>query len=227
MSRRAGEESKPRVLARMLRHAAFDGWSEGTFRRAVADAGLSPAEADRLFPGGARDVLVFHMDTADRELAEGLGRHDLDGLGVRAQVTLAVRLRLERAEPHREAVRRAFAYLSLPGNSGLAARGLHRTVDTIWRAVGDRSTDFNYYTKRGLLAGVYLSSVLYWLGDESAGRRATWAFLDRRIAEVMAIEKARRRLERLRARAPSPWRLLARLRHGPGAGGGAGGFDQA
>ena len=35
--------------------------------------------------------------------------------------------------------------------------------------------------------------MLYWLGDDSPGARDTWAFLDRRIEDVMQIEKAKAR----------------------------------
>ncbi len=211
------EDIKRRILACAIRHAGFDGWGEATLARAAAETETDPATARRLFPGGRKDLVVFHLAEADREMAEALAAADLAGLGVRARIVFAVRGRLERAEPHREAVRRAFAYLALPANAGLSARSLYSTVDAIWHAIGDRSTDFNFYTKRGLLAGVYLSTVLYWLGDGSERRQDTWAFLDRRIADVMRIEKAKGRLRRVGERVPSPWRLLARLRHGMGA----------
>ena len=60
-------------------------------------------------------------------------------------------------------------------------------MNALWYAAGDRATDFNYYTKRGLLAGVYLATLLYWLDDDSEGSAATWAFLDKRIADAMRL----------------------------------------
>ena len=49
--------------------------------------------------------------------------------------------------------------------------------------------DFNFYTKRALLSGVYSATVLYWLNDNSEDFEKTWQFLDRRIDDVMQIEK--------------------------------------
>jgi ubiquinone biosynthesis protein COQ9 len=49
----------------------------------------------------------------------------------------------------------------------------------------------NWYTKRATLSAVYSSTVLYWLGDTSDGHQATWEFLDRRIDNVMQIEKVK------------------------------------
>ncbi len=90
-------------------------------------------------------------------------------------------------EPHHEPARRAAVILALPPNAFLAVRCLHNTIDTIWYAAGDKATDYNYYTKRGLLASVYIATLLHWLSDTSADHFATWAFLDRRIDDVMKI----------------------------------------
>jgi ubiquinone biosynthesis protein COQ9 len=63
------------------------------------------------------------------------------------------------------------------------------TADAIWWFAGDTATDFNHYTKRGLLAGVLGSTTLYWLSDNSEGQRGTEAFLMRRLQDVLKIGK--------------------------------------
>ena len=88
-----------------------------------------------------------------------------------------------------EAVRRGLALLALPLNAPLGLKLLYRTVDAIWYAAGDTSADFNFYTKRATLAGVFSSTLFYWLNDRSEGNTATWEFLDRRIDDVMRFEK--------------------------------------
>ena len=85
--------------------------------------------------------------------------------------------------------RRALALLALPLNAPLGLKLLYRTVDAMWYAAGDTSADFNFYTKRATLAGVYSSTLLFWLNDRSPGDEATWAFLGRRIDNVMSFEK--------------------------------------
>ena len=89
-------------------------------------------------------------------------------------------------QPHREAVHRGLTWLSLPQNALLGTRLLYRTVDDI-SAVGDKSVDFSFYTKRGLLAGVIGSTMLCWLDDQSEDAAETKSFLRRRIADVMKI----------------------------------------
>jgi ubiquinone biosynthesis protein COQ9 len=129
-------------------------------------------------------------------------------------------VRLELLQPHREAVRRGIAFLALPANVALGTRLLYRTVDAIWYAAGDTATDYNFYTKRALLAGVYASTLLYWLDDASDGYADTWAFLDRRIADAMRIPQAVGRFGKagslggvgdVLSHVPSPWRVLQRV----------------
>jgi len=85
-------------------------------------------------------------------------------------------------------------------------------VDTIWRMVGDTATDFSFYTKRATLAAVYSATLLYWLEDTSEGAADTWAFLDRRLKDVMTFHRARGKLSRLADRLPHPVRFF---RHSP------------
>ncbi|MEE1556043.1 MAG: COQ9 family protein, partial [Alphaproteobacteria bacterium] len=133
---------------------------------------------------------------------------------VRERISGIVRLRLENLEPHKESIRRALTLQLLPGRAPSAMRGLYHTVDAIWRAAGDSSTDFNFYSKRALLAAVYGSALLHWVDDASDDCAETWEFLERRIAHTLRIGKVRRRAEKLLCPVPSPLPALTRLRYG-------------
>ena len=181
------DKVREKLLLASLPHVPFDGWSERALRAGAEDAGLTPAEALNAFPAGPSEALALFSDWADRRMMARLEKLDLGAMKVREKVAAGVRLRLEVLEPHKEAVRRGLAVLSLPPNGAQGLKGLHRTVDAIWAMAGDRATDYNYYTKRVLLAGVLSSTTLFWLNDRSEGHEATWAFLDRRIDEVLKI----------------------------------------
>jgi ubiquinone biosynthesis protein COQ9 len=182
-------EARALILAAALPNAPFDGWTERTLTAAAAAAGVDPALAKLTFPRGAVDLALAFHDDGDARLAQELATAPLAQMRVRERVAFAVRRRLELVERHREAVRRGATLLALPIHAADGARALWRTADTIWTALGDDSQDGNWYSKRAILAAVYSSTVLYWLGDESEGRRATWAFLDRRVEGVMRFEK--------------------------------------
>ena len=176
------------ILEAALPNVPFDGWTAETLRRATEEAGLAPAQGRAAFPRGGVDMaLAFHR-RGDAAMAERIAAEDLGALRFRDRVARAVRLRLEIADEHPEAVRRGATLFALPIHAADGARAVWGTADAIWEALGDTSRDVNWYTKRATLAGVYSSTLLYWLGDRSEGREATWAFLDRRIDDVMRIE---------------------------------------
>ena len=181
------EATRQRILEATLPHIPFDGWTMTAIQRGAADAGLDPAAAIGAFPGGAAELVAFHSESADRQLLESLQAMDLASMRVRDRIATAVRLRLEQSADDREAVRRALSFLALPQHGALGLKCLYRTVDLIWYAAGDTATDYNFYTKRLLLAGVYSSTLLFWLNDDSEGQAETWHFLSRRIDEVLKI----------------------------------------
>ena len=175
------------LLEAALRHVPFDGWTWTTIDAAARDLDLAPGEAARLFPGGPLELIRAFSGEADRRMLETLEGLDLASMKVRDKVAAGVRARLEAVAAHREAVRSGLTFFALPQNAAAGLSCLYRTVDAIWYAAGDKSTDYNFYTKRALLSGVYSSTLLFWLNDKSEDYAATWAFLDRRIAEVLKI----------------------------------------
>lgn len=181
------DPTKTRVLDAALVHVPFDGWSERTLSAAIADSGVPTALARSLFPRGGVDLALAYHQRGDDRMAAELAHRKLDALRFRDRIALAVRLRLEAAD--RELVRRGTTLFSLPLHAADGARAIWQTADRIWTALGDTSRDLNWYTKRATLSAVYGATVLYWLGDDSPDAQDTWSFLDRRIDQVMQIEK--------------------------------------
>lgn len=182
------------IMDAAIAHVPFDGWGREAAIRGAEDIGLDAAAAMRAFPDGARDMIAWHLRMADRHMAEALAEMDLASMKIRERIATAVRVRLQQNAQHREAIRKAMAFLALPQNAPMAAQALYRTVDEMWFQAGDTATDWNFYSKRALLAGVYSSTVLFWLNDKSEDFHDTWAFLDRRIADVMKVPKLTGRL---------------------------------
>lgn len=179
-------DAKNAVIDAALAHVAFDGWSEATLRAALSDAGVSSGLGRAMFPRGAVDLALAYHWRGDRRMAERAADTPMAALRYSERVATLIRYRLEDAD--KEAVRRGSTLFALPQHSADGARAVWHTADAIWKALGDSSDDVNWYTKRATLSAVYASTVLFWLGDDSAGHQATWDFLDRRIAGVMKIE---------------------------------------
>ena len=182
-------ESDPRekLLDAALNHVPFDGWSDATFRAAIADSEIEPALAKSLFPRGAVDLALAYHARGDAAMLAKIESADMEAMRFRDRIAAAVRFRLEVAD--RELVRRGTTLFALPQHAADGTKAIWGTADAIWTALGDTSEDANWYTKRATLSAVYSATALYWLGDDSEGNRATWEFLDRRIENVMTIEK--------------------------------------
>lgn len=187
--------ARDRLADAVASEAVFSGWSNSAIAAASERLKLPRGEAERLFPGGPLAVLEFVSTRADARTVESLEQEGVSGMKVRERITRAVRLRIETHGDAKEAVRRGLAQLALPLNAPLGLKLLYRTVDAIWYAAGDTSSDFNFYTKRATLAGVFSSTLLYWLNDRTPGNEATWQFLDRRIDDVMRFEKFKARVK--------------------------------
>ncbi|MFY0692895.1 MAG: COQ9 family protein [Paracoccaceae bacterium] len=180
---------REQILDAALPHVVFDGWSEDAFRAGVQDSGVDFALARSLFPKGGIDLAIAFHKRGDAQMVERLLQEDLSALRFRDRIASAVRFRLEAVEMFKEEVRRGTSLFALPHNAAEGARLIWGTADAIWSTLGDTSEDYNWYTKRATLSGVYGSVVLFWLGDDSEGHQATWEFLDRRIENVMQFEK--------------------------------------
>jgi ubiquinone biosynthesis protein COQ9 len=207
----ARAEQRERLLLATLPHVAFDGWTRTAITQGAEDAGIDAIDADRLFPGGAAEMLGAFANWADRAMAARMAAEDIESMSVRDRIRFAVRARIEALAPYREAVRSGLSHFAFPPNAPSGAKMLYRTVDTMWYASGDRSADFSFYTKRGLLAGVFSATLVYWLDDDSEDNAATWGFLDRRIADVMRLQRMTGRLGRVAGALPDPFRLFGRF----------------
>jgi ubiquinone biosynthesis protein COQ9 len=182
------DPAKMQLLNAALPNVAFDGWSPATFNAALAATEISADRGRSLFPRGAIDMAVLFHTEGDRAMAQQLKSENLSVLRFRDRVARGIRIRLD-VIADKEAVRRGTALFALPHLAADGAKLIWGTADAIWTTLGDTSDDVNWYTKRATLSGVWASVVLYWLGDQSEDHVDTDAFIDRRIDEVMQIEK--------------------------------------
>jgi ubiquinone biosynthesis protein COQ9 len=201
---------RDKVLVQALTDIPETGFSDATLAAAAMRTNVTKRELNDAFPQGAASLVEAFSYWADAEMMERMGDGPSEHLS--ARVKHAVRTRIEVLMPHREAARQAAGFLAAPQHASLGAKLLMRSVNAMWRAAGDQSTDFSYYSKRAVLSGVYASTFAYWFTDSSEGNAATWAFLDHRMNDVKRFEKFRGAVEGAVAKLPDPFGILAGLR---------------
>ncbi|WP_300556251.1 COQ9 family protein [Maricaulis sp.] len=204
------------LLQAALPHAAFDGWADGLLDLAIEDNGTDAHEAHLAFPRGELDLVIFWSEELDSQARAVLEAADLPAMKIRERVTTGVWARLDAMDGQEEAALQARTRLLRPDAGHEASRLLWATADMIWQAIGDPSTDFNYYSKRTILSGVYASTLSIWLHDTDPDKTKTRDFLDRRIENVMQFEKTKRQVQKITDNLPGLGPILGRMRYGFG-----------
>lgn len=197
----------------IAQEAAFDGWGDEALANAAKGQNIDPAAARLAFPDGAIDMIDGWIRHIDALMQRDFDEARLASMKIRDKITALTWYRFTAVAAEKEALRRAIAILALPVNLKRAGKISWRTADLIWRMAGDKATDYNHYTKRTILTGVYSSTLMHFLDDDSQEHEESRAFLDRRIENVMQFEKAKAKWtskERERFDLPS---FLGRLRY--------------
>lgn len=194
-------------------NAVFDGWTHKAVDSAASQLGIDPAQARLAFPKDPPHMIEAWIDGVDAAMVAHFTPERIAAMKIRDRIRSLIWFRLETTGDAREAVRTALAILAMPQNVPLALRTGWRSADLMWRLAGDTATDYNHYSKRLILSGVYASTLLAWLDDQSEGWADTAAFLDRRLADVMSFEKWKAEWTSSELRRPSLARFLGRLRY--------------
>ncbi|MDZ4759564.1 MAG: COQ9 family protein [Alphaproteobacteria bacterium] len=193
---------RARLLDAMLKTVPEKGWTRAAFDAAAVKAGLSAGEATLACPNGFADLMNAFGAKAAKAAEAQLSGTAGGGLKVRDRVAAGVRAYLAALDPHKAAVRRA---AGSPANLVTGPQAVWAAADAIWAAMGDTSTDANWYSKRLILSGVIASTLLVWLGTDDHAEIA--AFLDRRIENVMEFEKNKKKAQDFLGGVPNPFEI--------------------
>lgn len=182
------EEIKHKILVEALKIVPFEGWSIATVEKASVAAGHKEKMAELVFKNGVISVIDYYFQELDSKMVQQALKHKTKS--VTENVKIAILARLKLLAKDKALVSRTVSFLAMPHNSIHAMKFIWRTADAIWHeVVADKSVDFNYYSKRTLLSGVYSSTIMFWLNDESKDLKSTEEFLDRRLKDVGKIGK--------------------------------------
>lgn len=181
------EQTQYALLEEALKNIPFDGWETTTFEKAAVALDMDVQIVAAVFPRGIQDYLDCFASWADQKMLDALSDINSDDLKIRARIRMAVEKRIEALIPHKESVRMALKKYMNPQYARGGAKITWRTADVIWNWAGDNSTDYNRYTKRGLLSGVIGTTMAHWLRDETGDTASTFEFLNNRIENVVSI----------------------------------------
>jgi len=214
MTDSAADDSFRLSLAPLIADAAaFDGWTDAAVVAAAEIAGVDPEAARFVFGGKAMAMIAAWTRAIDAGMAAALPAERLASMPIRERIRALVEFRIAAIAGREEALRRALIVMARPGNVAAAARLGWKSADVMWRLAGDTATDYNHYTKRATLAGVYAATLAVLVDDRSEDHADTRAFLSRRIDGIMRFEKFKAQVLHPKGDRPSLVRLFGRLRY--------------
>lgn len=202
------------LLDEAARCAGETGWSEAALREALDTTGRGAGAYPIVFAQGVAGALRDWSALLDARAEAVLAGGALEGLRVREKAAVCVMARLEAGEASKPAHAAAIRWCAPPHRAPVGAAMVWASADMMWRAMGDASNDFNWYSKRAILSGVISSTSLVWLKDHDPALAETRAFLARRIENVMQFEKVKAQAKSAADAAPDLTQILARWRYG-------------
>ncbi|XP_076623025.1 ubiquinone biosynthesis protein COQ9, mitochondrial [Colletes latitarsis] len=184
---------KTKILSASLKFVNDLGWSQQAISAGAESIGY-PGVVHGLFPNRGADLVQHFYSTCNSELNQILKEQALaiqesskEKKTLESQVRNAVETRLRMVIPYKKTWPQALALMALPPNVPISLANLLTLVDDICYYAGDRSVDINWYTRRVVLAGIYKTTELYMLQDNSEDHKQTWMFLERRIKDATQI----------------------------------------
>lgn len=189
------------IIDQLIKNIPFEGISDATLLKVCEELNLTNSFCK--FQNGIYSVLEYIAQDLNNAMEAELRNCNLEDMKVRERIKLAIHIRLSnyaKLPNYREVLKNILSFSALPKNVFFSSKILYRTVSAIWYGIHDQSTDFNYYTKRTILAGVYLSTIVFFINDHSEDFVNTLSFLDRRIENVMTFQKLKTRFSDLFSR---------------------------
>ena len=168
------------------------GWNEEMFSKVAKNSKYDTAVVLSLFPEGYLSLIQVYLDEINTKMTDESKKLNLIRFKVHERIRELCILRFKIMIKEKKIVCKTFLHLLLPNNYSFSLKNLYKTVDQIWYLAGDSSTDFNFYSKRAILASIYLTTILHFINNENL--EETIILLNKQLKKVSKIPKIKERL---------------------------------
>ena len=143
------------------------GWNDSLFKKISSHTRISYDELVILFPDGYKGMLKLSLDYLNFELENICCHYDFISLPTHKRIKKIIITKINLMNKNKDFYKRTFYFLLIPINYKLLTTYLYKTVNLMWYISGDNSTDFNFYTKRMILSGIYSSVILHFISNNN------------------------------------------------------------
>jgi len=183
------EEIRRAILDAALAHVHARGFSIPALTQGAKDCGFeSTAVLHGMFDNGGMAVLDHLCRSQTAAMVEEVSKLPLHDMTALERVQCAMKSRLEMNKPYLDIWASAMALGASPEHLATTHAHIAHTVDCMWEIAGVNSDEATTYTKKVALGAVYVSTELFMLSDQSLEHEHTWAFMDRRLNDLLNLQ---------------------------------------
>ena len=155
--------------------------------------GLNTDETDLLFPQGNIDLIKFALEQLNNDLEVYCRQIDLIRLPIHKRIREVLLSKISLMNKDKPFYRSIFLNSLIPKKNFSLSSQLYNSVDQLWFIAGDSSTDFNFYTKRLILSGIYSRVMLFFFNNNNQEELEN--ILDESLKRVSKIPEIKSKLK--------------------------------
>jgi ubiquinone biosynthesis protein COQ9 len=190
------EIKKEKLLLEFINNVVFEGFSISALRSASLQIFEDINYHLVLFPGGLAEIAEYYEQYSLARLMKQL-EEATEIKGITKKIETALVYKIIKSNFAKEFLAELAKFYLRPQNTPIAIKAAWNVSDAIWQFAGDKSTNYNYYTKRGLLFSVYNASILYYLQDNSDDHIQTEEFITNSLVKVASIGLVKAKIKSL------------------------------
>ena len=181
---------KLKILESVKEYVKVNGWNSDIIDY-INIKNLKKSEILSYFPDGINDILNFAYDELNNKLKSSLKKINIINLPINKRIKKILITRIELMNKDKNFYKKTFYFLALNNQKKVVKKNLYKTVDEMWYLAGDNSTDFNFYTKRLVLAGLYVNAIAVFFNKNILEAEKN---IDRNLNRISKIPKIKSRL---------------------------------
>ena len=183
---------KNQILQEAKPYIVKYGWNENLFVSMKNDTKFTYEEMNVVFPNGYTTLMEMYLDDINSKMTVKSKNINLIRLRVHERIRELFLLRLMIMSEEKKLISKTFLNLLLPYNYKLALKNLYKTVDQMWFLAGENSTNFNFYSKRVILASIYTSVMMHFVNNDNIDE--TIILLNKQLKRVSKIPQIKSRI---------------------------------
>ncbi len=181
---------KLKILESVKEYVKVNGWNLDIIDY-INIKNLKKSDILSYFPDGINDILNFAYDELNNKLKNSLKKINIINLPINKRIKKILITRIELMNKEKIFYKKTFYFLALNNQKKVVKKNLYKTVDEMWYLAGDNSTDFNFYTKRLVLAGLYVNAIAVFFNKNILEAEKN---IDRNLNRISKIPKIKSRL---------------------------------